>query len=91
MSQNRFPVSYEGVATTNSGGIKIPLRITSKINYFINDDGTNDIRLNFNRSVGESGTITVKAGQGFSDLECSISSISVQAVAGTPAFRVLGV
>lgn len=88
---NYLPVSYEGTATTTSGGTLIPLKIRSKINYFINNSADYPILLNFQKTIGENGTITIPPLRGFDDLECSIDSIAVQGVGGSADFAILGV
>lgn len=58
---------------------------------FANDDPSNDIQINFDASVGSTGTMTIKAGDILNGMPRKFSVLHVKAVSGSPAFRAWGV
>lgn len=85
------PVSLQSTAVVNGGGIKQPFNITKKLSFISNDSSTYDMNINFDGSTSENGTFTLKAGESLSDLEMTCTSISVEGINGSVAFRALGV
>jgi hypothetical protein len=85
------PVTLEATATTTSGGQLRPFVISQKLNFISNDSSDYDLKINFDGTVDQTGTFTLKAGEAVSDINMSCSSISVQGVGGSVSFRALGV
>lgn len=88
---NRTPVTYEGTATTGNGGIRVPFVIREKLVYVSNDSADYELKVNFDNTIDQLGAFTLKPGEAISDVPMSSSTISVQGVNGSVAFRVMGV
>jgi hypothetical protein len=89
--KNRLPVILEGTATTASGDQRRPFYIQEKLNHLINDSPTYDCLVNFDKTIGEHGTFTLKAGEIITDLPIACETISLQGIGGNVEFRALGV
>jgi hypothetical protein len=86
-----LPVVLEGTASATGGGQRRPLAIKQKLAYIANDSTTYDLKVNFNKTIQEDGTFTLKAGEVLSDIPLICQTISLEGVGGSVAFRILGV
>lgn len=92
MSQvsQRLPAVLEGIASA-TGISRRPFTVNTKLVYIANDSTNYDIKVNFNKTVDEEGTFTLKAGEIISDLPLICTTISLQGVGGSAEYRVMGV
>lgn len=86
-----LPVVFESTADTAEGGRRHSFNIKEKLAFIANDSLSYDLLINFDKTVTESGTFTLKAGEILSDIPLNCTTISVQGVGGSVAFRCLGV
>lgn len=80
-------VSVETNATTTEANMPFSVEFIS----IITNDGTDDIKINFDASTSSSGTITLKPGETLTDFPRSCSTIYYKSVSGTQPFRAWGV
>lgn len=87
----RLPVVIEDTAIVGDGGRRRPFMVKEKLAYIANDDTSYSMKVNFNKTTAEDGTFTLMAGEILSDIPLNCTSISVEGVGGSVAFRALGV
>lgn len=80
-------VSVETSATTTEANSSFSVEFIS----MIVNDGTDDIKFNFDANTSSAGTITLKPGEVLTDFPRSCSTLYYKAVSGTQPFRAWGV
>lgn len=85
------PVVLQSTATVNGGGVLIPFTLNEKLNFIVNDSSDFDLEINFDATVDQSGTFTLKVGETLSDVNMSCTTIAVRGIGGSVPFRALGV
>lgn len=79
-------VSVETTASTTEANSPFSVEIIA----MICNDGTDDIKINFDASTTSAGTITLKPGEVLSDFPRSCSTIYYRSNSGTQPFRAWG-
>lgn len=83
-------VPIEGSAGAADGSRKYVFNV-NRLVLLSNDSATYDMLVNFDRSVGEAGTFTLKAGEYISGEDIPIREIYLQGIGGAAEFRAWGV
>lgn len=85
------PVIFEGNINVGEGSIKRGFQVREKLVYITNDSSDYDIQVNFDATIGESGTFTIKAGESINDVPLQCTTISIQSINGIAPVRCMGV
>ena len=80
-------VSVEGNATTTEESVAFDVTYV----HTISNDGTDDIKINFDADTTQPGVITLKAGEVLEDFPRKCSTLYYKAASGTQPFRAWGV
>ncbi len=63
---------------------------TKAINFVANDSGEHALEINFDRPVGQAGTIVLYPGETMSDMQLSCRELYAKGIGGAVPFRAVG-
>ncbi len=79
--------SVEATATTTIQSQEFAVGLV----VLLSNDGSANLSINFDRTIGQEGTLTLKPGESIHSLPITAHTLYYQAASGTVAFRAWGV